>query len=195
MLDERESEVAPEEAHRSFNRLTPLWRIAIALGGPLANFLLAIVVYWGLFVAGSTDFVPIIDEPAPETPAYAAGLRGGEEIVAIDDVATPPAPRLQRAAARLGPGVIHVTTRSRRRHHAEHRLDRRVVVCGDEPTCSSPGAAPDVTTVGNVLPDGLAAAGSSLGIGSSRSMARPSRAGPSGWKPFERCRGSAPTWW
>src|SRR4249920_3872785 len=40
ILDEREGEVAPEEADQTFNRLTPLQRIAFALGGPIANFLL-----------------------------------------------------------------------------------------------------------------------------------------------------------
>src|SRR5512140_2924769 len=49
ILDEREGEVAPEDVHRTFNRLSPTWRIAFALGGPVANFLLAIVLYWGLF--------------------------------------------------------------------------------------------------------------------------------------------------
>src|SRR4030095_11734086 len=33
MLDGRDGDVPPEEAHRSYQRLTPGWRIAIALGG------------------------------------------------------------------------------------------------------------------------------------------------------------------
>ena len=42
ILDEREGDVAPEEVDKTFNRLSPWWRIAFALGGPVANFLLAI---------------------------------------------------------------------------------------------------------------------------------------------------------
>jgi len=164
MLDEREAEVPPEEAHRSFNRLTPLWRIAIAFGGPLANFLLAIVVYWGLFVAGSTDFVPVVDAPAPDTPAYAAGLRGGEEIVAIDDVTTAGWPQVTMAlAARLGDsGVIRVTTREPGEDLTrEHRLaieDWQKAV--DEPNLlESLGLRPTLPAlVGSVLEDGPAAA-------------------------------------
>ena len=52
MLDEREGEVAPQELHRAFNRQSVYRRIAIVVAGPLANFLLAIVVYWALFMHG-----------------------------------------------------------------------------------------------------------------------------------------------
>ena len=47
-LDEREGEVAPAEAHRAFNR-QPVWkRFAIVVAGPVANFILAIALYYGL---------------------------------------------------------------------------------------------------------------------------------------------------
>ena len=113
ILDEREGDVAPEEADRTFNRLSPTWRIAFALGGPVANFLLAVVIYWALFVAGSTDLVPIIAEPAPDTPAFAAGLRGGQEIVAVDGAPTRSWAEISIAlAARLGDsGDIKVDSR------------------------------------------------------------------------------------
>ena len=42
----------------SYNSLTVWWRIAIAFGGPVANFLLAIVVYWLLFGMGSRFKTP-----------------------------------------------------------------------------------------------------------------------------------------
>jgi regulator of sigma E protease len=125
MLDERESDVPPEDVHRSFNRLTPLWRIAIASGGPLANFLLAVVVYWGLAIAGTNALVPFVAEPAAETAAARAGLRGGEEILAVDGVATASWPQITMAlAARLGDsGEIRLTTRTPGREStSEHAL-------------------------------------------------------------------------
>ncbi len=113
ILDEREGDVAPADADKTFNRLSPSWRIAFALGGPAANFLLAIAIYWCLFVAGSTDVVPIIAPPAPDTPAFAAGLRGGQEIVSIDGTATRSWPEISMAlATRLGDtGELRVDTR------------------------------------------------------------------------------------
>lgn len=90
MLDERE--LAPGETlpagSVAHNQLTPLWKMAIAFGGPLANFLLAIFVYWCLFVAGTTSVAPLINTPQEESPAALAGIRAGTEIVAVDGVPT-----------------------------------------------------------------------------------------------------------
>ena len=72
----------------SFSALTPLWRIAIALGGPIANFILTVVVYWFLFVAGTTEMLPVVGPVPADTPAYDAGLRGGEEVVSVDGTPT-----------------------------------------------------------------------------------------------------------
>ncbi|WP_163558102.1 sigma E protease regulator RseP [Halomonas sp. NO4] len=83
MLDEREAPVPPEERDRAFNRKSVWQRIAIVAAGPLANFLLAIVVYWALFVAGTTAVAPVIGSVDAESPAARAGLSGGEEIVAV----------------------------------------------------------------------------------------------------------------
>jgi len=113
ILDEREGEVPAQDTDKTFNRLSPQWRIAFALGGPVANFLLAVLIYWGLFVAGSTGLVPIIGEPAPDTPAFAAGLRGGAEIVSVDGAQTESWSEVSMAlAARLGDsGSIDVESR------------------------------------------------------------------------------------
>ncbi len=85
MLDEREGAVAADEVHRSFNRATVWRRIAIVLAGPVANFLLAIVFYWLLFMHGVPALKPVIDQPLPNTPAAAAGLVAGDEIIRVDD--------------------------------------------------------------------------------------------------------------
>ena len=84
MLDEREGHVEASEAHRAFNRAPVLRRIIIVAAGPLANFLLAILIFWVLFVHGVPSIKPIIGEPGQGTPAAAAGLRGGDEVARID---------------------------------------------------------------------------------------------------------------
>ena len=85
MLDEREGAVSPAEAHRSFNRAPVGRRIAIVLAGPVANFLLAIVLYWALFIHGVPALKPMIDQPPANTPAAVAGLTAGDEIIRVDD--------------------------------------------------------------------------------------------------------------
>ena len=84
MLDEREGEVAPAEAHRAFNRKPVLQRMAIVVAGPLANFLLAIALYWILFVHGVPALKPLLGEPPLASPAAVARIVSGELLTAIE---------------------------------------------------------------------------------------------------------------
>lgn len=84
MLDEREGPVAPEEAHRAFNRQSVWRRIAIVSAGPAANFLLAIVFYWALLVHGVPEARPVVAAPEAGTLAAASGLERGETILKIN---------------------------------------------------------------------------------------------------------------
>jgi regulator of sigma E protease len=83
MLDEREGEVAPQELPRSFNRKSVARRSAIVAAGPIANFLLAILLYWFLFMLGTSGMKPILGPVAPATPAAFAAFEAGETIVKI----------------------------------------------------------------------------------------------------------------
>jgi regulator of sigma E protease len=85
MLDEREGPVAPEELARAFNRQSVWRRLAIVAAGPVANFLLAIALYWVLFIHGVPGVRPVIDEPPPATAASAAGFTAGDTLVRIGD--------------------------------------------------------------------------------------------------------------
>ena len=82
MVDEREGEVAPAELPRAFNRQPVHKRFAIVLAGPVANFILAVFVYWLLFMHGLPGARPVIDAPLAGTPA-AVAFHGGETIVSI----------------------------------------------------------------------------------------------------------------
>ena len=84
MLDEREGEVAPEELHRSFNRQSVWRRMAIVAAGPLANLVLAVVVYWGLFWHGTEELKPVLGTPVLSSPAAAAGFENGERVLKVD---------------------------------------------------------------------------------------------------------------
>jgi len=90
MLDEREWEAFSENersrvGNNSYQNLSAYWRIAIALGGPLANFILAIGVYWILALVGTVGLVPVVDVDE-QSVAESAGIRPGEVIVEIDEV-------------------------------------------------------------------------------------------------------------
>ena len=89
MLDEREGEVPEQELDQAFNRKPVLQRIAVVSAGPLANFILAIAVYWLLFLGGEAGYAPLIGEVEPGSLADVAGLEAGQEIIAVDGQETP----------------------------------------------------------------------------------------------------------
>ncbi|MAS40326.1 MAG: zinc metallopeptidase RseP [Porticoccaceae bacterium] len=114
MLDEREGEVPPAELLHAFNRRPVGQRIATVAAGPLANFLLAILAYWVVFFHGIQGVAPVISGVAPGSVAAAAGLRPGEEILAVDGVETPTVQMLgERLVRRLGDsGTIRFAVRA-----------------------------------------------------------------------------------
>lgn len=89
MLDEREGAVDASEVDRAFNRKSVWARIAIVIAGPLANLILAVLVYWIIFIVGITGIVPIVGEPPEDSPAAVAGFQREDKIVSINGKATP----------------------------------------------------------------------------------------------------------
>jgi regulator of sigma E protease len=87
MLDAREQDLGtlpPEDLKREFTRQTVWKRIAIVAAGPLANFLLAIVVFAGLYSYGIPEPVPRLRAVPQSTAAEYAGLHGGEMVTAVN---------------------------------------------------------------------------------------------------------------
>jgi regulator of sigma E protease len=85
MLDEREGPVASAELHRAFTRRPHWQRIAVLLAGPAANFIFAIVVLAVmLMIQGSTELKPVLGAITTDSAAARAGVRMGDEILAIN---------------------------------------------------------------------------------------------------------------
>ena len=89
MLDEREGEVPPNEAHRAFDRQSTHSRIAIVLAGPLSNFLFAILAYSLMFMIGVPGVKPLLGDPVLGSLAAAGGFGKGDLVIAIDGKPTP----------------------------------------------------------------------------------------------------------
>jgi regulator of sigma E protease len=85
MLDEREGEVAEHELGRAFNRQTVWRRILIVAAGPVANLLLAILLYWFLFMVGMPGVKPLLGDPVKGSPAAMAGFEYGELVTTVMD--------------------------------------------------------------------------------------------------------------
>ena len=84
MADEREGHVDPADVARAFNRQSVWRRIAIVAAGPLANLLLAVLLFAGTFVAGVPGQRAVLAEPPPATAAAAADVRAGDRVIGVD---------------------------------------------------------------------------------------------------------------
>ncbi len=82
MLDEREGAVAPDERHRAFNTQPLKSRAAIVAAGPVANLVLAILLYASVNWLGIEQARAVLAQPASGTLAERAGLVGGERVLA-----------------------------------------------------------------------------------------------------------------
>ena len=82
--DEREGDVAPDDVARAFNRQSVWKRIAIVAAGPIANLLLAVLLFASTYIAGVPGQRAILADAPPGTAAAAAGIRTGDLVVAVD---------------------------------------------------------------------------------------------------------------
>jgi regulator of sigma E protease len=89
MLDENEADVADSEKHRAFNRQSVYKRFAIVLAGPVANFLLAILLYALIFIIGVNGIKPIVGSVTDSGFFDQAGLQAGDELLSINNALTP----------------------------------------------------------------------------------------------------------
>lgn len=84
MLDEREAPVSEDERPHTYNQQPYYKKFLIVLAGPAMNLLCALCLYWIIFMVGFTTIRPIIGDITPTSIAAQAGLKTGQEIIAVD---------------------------------------------------------------------------------------------------------------
>ncbi|MGZ5202931.1 MAG: RIP metalloprotease RseP [Telluria sp.] len=97
MLDKRDPTTAPKddsELAREFTSQTALKRMAIIAAGPAANFLLAIIVFAALFIHGVLEPTARLSAGNQSSPAWRAGVRGNDTVVAVNGEAVRSWPEL-----------------------------------------------------------------------------------------------------
>lgn len=78
-------DLTPEEEAHSFHHKRVGQRAAVVAAGPAANFLFAILLLTGLYVAvGQPYTAPTVDLVVPNSAAETAGLKPGDRVVSID---------------------------------------------------------------------------------------------------------------
>lgn len=97
-----EAAADPEELRKTMHG-APLWaRTATVAAGPVFNFVLAILVFGGIFMARGAPSDPLTVGMIPPLPAGAYELREGDEILAIGGHEIPPLDETGRRAAFFG---------------------------------------------------------------------------------------------
>lgn len=85
MLDGRNETVPDELKSVAFDQQHPLKKIAIVAAGPVMNFIIAIALFWVLFLFPSEQLNTRIGQILPESPAANSALVVGDRLVSIDD--------------------------------------------------------------------------------------------------------------
>lgn len=84
MQDDPEAGANAQEQSQAFNRKPVGQRFAIVAAGPIANLLLAALLYAGLSWVGTQEPAPIIAAPPAQTQAAKAGFQAGDRLLEIN---------------------------------------------------------------------------------------------------------------
>jgi len=86
--EEPNADISPVDMPFSFTHKHVFKRILIVAAGPFFNFLLAVIIFFGIFQSyGTFVLKPTIGDVTEGSPAYQAGLQKDDEIIEIDGFA------------------------------------------------------------------------------------------------------------
>lgn len=125
MLDEREGAVAPHELTRAFNRQSVGRRAFIVVAGPAANLLLAVFLYWTVFLYGVPELMPRLGAAPAQSTAAVAGVPPGGLVRAVNrqPIATWQELRWEVLRRALDGEVVELEVESPQHEIAKYRLD------------------------------------------------------------------------
>ncbi|MEQ8268221.1 MAG: RIP metalloprotease RseP [Parvibaculum sp.] len=94
----------PVEERAGLFHFKPLsQRAAVVAAGPIANFILAIVIFAAIFTfVGKTVATPVVDDVRPDSVAAAAGFVAGDRIISIDGAPIGSFEEMQRIVSTSG---------------------------------------------------------------------------------------------
>ena len=81
--EDAETQLSEEEKKRALHHQARWKRFWIYFGGPLFNFLFAIIIYMTILVVGEPQMASVIGRVEQGSPAYQAGFRSGDKVLEI----------------------------------------------------------------------------------------------------------------
>ncbi|MHB8828171.1 MAG: RIP metalloprotease RseP [Syntrophales bacterium] len=104
-------ELSPEERKRSFS-VQKVWkRIAIVAAGPIFNLLLAMLIFTVVNIYGMPALTSEVGTIQPDSAAFAAGMKVGDKITAIDQGAVKKWDDIAAAVTKSNGRTLFVTVR------------------------------------------------------------------------------------
>jgi regulator of sigma E protease len=104
--------MSADEKKLSFHHQKVLPRAAIVVAGPVANFILAIVIFTGLFmVFGKPSAAARVDEIQANSPAAAAGFQPGDVVTSIDGHTIETFADMQQIVSMSADTKLHITVK------------------------------------------------------------------------------------
>lgn len=137
MLDEREAPVTdPADLGRAFNRQSVWKRITIVAAGPIANLLLAILLYWVLLMSGVPGLRPLLGEVSANTAVAQAGMQTEDLIVRIGNTAVNTWQDVRWAILQesLQAKSLEIEVKNKQGHALIHQLDVSKIKADDVET-------------------------------------------------------------
>ena len=131
MIGEDPGDESPEAADpaRSFSKKGVGTRSLIILAGPVANLILPVLIFWGIFTfVGQSYLLPVAGSPEKDSPAAAAGLAAGDRIQAIDGKSIE---RWDEIETALGPLEVIWTPGHAPGHVCLYLQQSRTLISGD----------------------------------------------------------------
>ena len=119
----------------SFQSKSYYQRLLIVLAGPMANFILAFIIFAGLNLYGIQEISSDIGQVKKDSPAYNAGVKTGTRIISIDDSDVETRMEVQSALLRrLGEtGIINIETSDSQGTTSSHQIYISDWLIGQEP--------------------------------------------------------------
>lgn len=129
MLDEPPEGASDSVRQSAFNQKSLAQRSAIVAAGPMANLILAAVLYTALGMIGTLEPAAVLSDAPAGTPAAQAGIRAGDEILAVNRNSVRSWPQARWAL--LDPlsqgGEVDLRVRDAAGIEHERRLDARAI--------------------------------------------------------------------
>jgi regulator of sigma E protease len=82
--EDREAPLPPELKNRALHRQAPWKRFFIFFGGPLFNFLFAILIYMTIMAVGEPQISNRVARVVRGSPAALAGFQSGDRVLSVD---------------------------------------------------------------------------------------------------------------